>query len=154
MAEDGKCWGANPNPVDVTNIEEYGWDGSDVGHGTTDGWEERDTGNPADWSSALGELRMSIGDEAVSPVINKGDQNVKHLSITITGAIATSVQWRGRSTSFNQDDSNAVLAWEDYPTGGANKNWQYIQVKVKSLTIMQISGEDLQIDGVDIGLGG
>jgi len=148
MAEDGWSFGITTNPVDATNIEEFGWDGSDIGHGTIDRWEIKGTGNPANWTSATGELRIQDDESVVSPVMDRGNTNVKHISITRNGGAVIVTYWRGQAGTFNQEDASP--AWELYPAGGANKNWRYFQVMLKQADVMQIDGQDLQIDGVTI----
>ena len=141
MAESGYAWGIYPG--NEVNTIPYGWDGDMKPSGTDiDGWEIKEAGTQANWTSSLGDLSMSSGDEYVSPVINRGSTAVKHFSIDLNDVsspgVGIALQYRGSADTFNQDATNATLPWEDYPVGGENKSWQYVQIKAKCITFLEM----------------
>ena len=152
MAQGGWSWGTTGAPAP---IKEYGWDGSDLGAGdTSDYWKVAGHAtNYARYDSADGDLIMQLDDEFVSGVMDKGTGDLVFLQIEISssGSELISIKWRGHATtSFNQHDASP--AWEDYPAGGANKTWRYIQVKAKCIEKIEISGEGITIDGEPVGM--
>jgi len=142
MAESGVSWGIETNPE--SNIVEYDWDGN------VDDWKLKESAVSASYTTPYGVLRIQSDQEVVSEVINRGAATVKHMTVSQNGGSGVAIYWRGQGSSFNQSDASP--AWEQYPNGGANKDWQYYQVMIKQIAIGQIDGEDLQIDGISIGM--
>lgn len=153
MAEEGFSWGILPNLVDTTTIAEYGWDGSDQGHGSIDPWMTEDsTTVTASWSSALGDLQLSIGDSFVSPVMDRGVTSTKSMDLVYdsTGVELLVVKWRGSAVLFSQH--HASPSWENYNGNALNKSWRYVQLLVRCIERIQIDGEDITIGGEQVGM--
>ena len=71
------------------------------------------------------------GEEFVSDVKDMGSVLTRYLTLSYddyaSGSGSGTLYWRGRSTTFNQDDNEVTgPAWEEY-TEPANKSWRYIQ---------------------------
>ena len=142
MAESGVSWGIQYNTE--PNITEYDW------IGLFEDWKLKESAISANYTTPYGNLRLQTDQEVVSEVINRGVATVKHMSVTQSGGDGVAIYWRGQGSSFDQDAVSP--AWEQYPNGGANKDWQYYQVMLKQVAIGQMGGEDLQIGGISIGM--
>jgi len=144
MALEGYSWGIATNPE--PNITEYDWDAP------SPGWLIKETTNPARYSTPWGDLQMLIDEEFVSPVMDKGDATSQFIWVTMNKTYARPIelQWRGQATDFNEEAVSP--AWENYPSGGANKDWRYIQIKVQCLEQLYIGDQPLTIGGEPLGI--
>ena len=81
----------------------------------------------ADW----GKLSLPVGAEGRSKVYDFGDSNSRQYTINRdvygTGSGAVTIQIRGSTTAFNQDDSSP--SWTTYTTPTV-QSWRYVQVRV------------------------
>jgi len=86
-------------------------------------------------------MQLFSGEQAVSPVKDLANTDTKNISLTWNEYVYPpvnpgdfSLQWRGRNTIFTQSSNETDgPVWEEYPEGGGNKTWRYVQIKVTAL---------------------